>query len=185
MLIAGSASAASFTQLIYGSSMQNGGYVTDGASITINHTFDPDDVVLSVQKVYLGVMVADDWRECTAASNCYNEWKNNSEIAVAELDGAGWKSGSASYNIFGGDVTALVSINEAGDGLQLVMSGPGDYRVKATMMYVSYTSGGVSAESVFQIGNDTPTNAIPEPSAALVFLLGGLTLSGRIRHGRR
>lgn len=124
------------------------GYVSTSAPLSITHTFAPDGFVAGVvHSATVTVMVVDD----------LDFAREYGQIAIGGdvLDG-----GSALFDLFGGDVSALVTA--AGDSFTLsVEATSGDFRVLFSALSVHF-DGSVPL----------PSPAVPEPTAALVFAAG-------------
>ena len=172
---AGTVSAATFTDTLTSEDFLNDGYVTESTSLDFTHVFLPDDDVASIETVWIAVVVTDDLR-CSSFSDCASDLLWQPETAVVSLDDIDWRDGQATFNMFWGDITAEANIQAVGDSLVVtVVSSGGDFVVNRSTMLVEYTvdtSGG---------GSSTPSNAMPEPTAALVFVVGGVTLSRGLR----
>lgn len=134
------------------------GYVAAGSPLEITHSFEPNGV--SADSVYYAAVtvgVMDDFD----LEFEYGELRIGSDL----LD-----SGNAFLNLFGGEVTALITT--VGDAVTLSVSAVrGDFRVAFSALTVHFD--GTTLTS--------PTPAIPEPSAALIFAVGLVVAGWRRR----
>ena len=130
------------------------GYVAVGSPLDITHSFEPNGYSAdSVRYAAVTVGVMDDFD----LEFEYGELRIGSDV----LD-----SGNAFLNLFGGEVTALVTT--VGDAVTLtVQAVRGDFRVAFSALTVHFDGTALTA----------PTPAIPEPSAALIFA-AGLVVAG-------
>ncbi len=128
------------------------GYVSTGSPLEITHSFEPNGYSAdSVEYAVVTVGVMDDFD----LGFEFGELRIGSDV----LD-----SGIAFLNMFGGEVTALVS--RVGDAVTLsVHAVRGDFRVAFSALTVHFD------------GTALPAPAIPEPSAALIFA-AGLVVAG-------
>lgn len=133
-----------------------GGKVAVGSPITLTHTFAPGTSVGSIEKAALVVSVLDD----------VDLGYETVEISVEQdLIDAG--KGRFLVGLFGGSVAALIT--NSGDSIGVTIASlAGDFQVAFSALAVQYAS------------DTTPTPAIPEPTAALVFA-AGLVLAARRR----
>jgi len=126
------------------------GFVTSGSPLAITHTFSPDGFsVDAVQHASVVVGVLDD----------FDLGYESAELAIGPdvLDG-----GNAFANLFGGNVTALITA--AGDSVTLsVRATQGDFKVRVSALVVAFDGTAIGTK---------PAPAIPEPTAALVFAAG-------------
>jgi hypothetical protein len=183
ILSTGLASAASFSSELTAADFLNQGYVASGETLEIDHVFEPSLAVESVNFVYLSVTVTDDFN-CSSFGGCVGDWLWMSETAGITLNDTSWKQGDATMHTFWGDVTELANLSEAGNVLGIdVISLAGDFQVWSTTMWVDFDV----AEETGGGGSNIPTatGVMPEPSAALVFLVGGLMVSSEVRRQGR
>ena len=171
---AGTASATTFSETLTADDFLNDGYVTESTPLVFTHVFHPSDDVASIESVWIAVVVTDDLR-CSSFSGCASDLIWQPETAVVSLDDVDWRDGQATFNIFWGEITAEANLQAVDDFLVVaVKSSGGDFVVNRSTMLVNYTVEGGG-------GSSTPSNAMPEPSAALVFVVGGVTLSRGLR----
>jgi hypothetical protein len=189
-LAAGPASALSYTSWRW--SFENGGYVAVGDPLSYTHAFTPPETdILLVENVTLGIAVVDDRDRA-------QEWV---EITLEAGDAESlFATGSATANIFYGDVTATAEIEAWGDELLVnVYSTGGDFRVVTSRAEFTYQTGDSAA---FRSGGGSwggwgsghvhdrycghgggggngPT--VPEPTAAMVFGLGSLLIAAAVQ----
>ena len=163
----------------------NFGYVGAGESLNYQHMFDPINDptkdITSVDSAWLFVGITDDW-QCDGWQSCVSDWFVETETAALDLNGVAWESGQATARIFWGDVTAEANLLVNGGILNVtVSSSAGDFNVLWSKMLTEYqwvaTGGGGT-------GPGSGVNAIPEPSAALVFAFGALIVTGSVRRHR-
>ncbi len=125
--------------------------------------------------------VCDRFRECVADVFAQEE---SVVFDIGEI-GNEWASGDVTPGwfqlgtIFAGEVALEMSITDKGDTMTVIArsdtaQGGGDFLVVSSTMIVDFTVGDVSDVG----GGATP---MPEPSAALVFALGGMVFSGGMR----
>ncbi len=160
------------------------GYVPDGGSLTYEHFFapavDPNISISSIDSAWLEVTVVDDWN-CSRLGSCWADWANEAETASIDLNSVSWQSGSATLNVFFGDVTAQANLlNNAGVLTVTVDSDGGDFYVLSSDLDTKYT---YTRNGVGGAGSGGGVNPMPEPSAALVFGLGALLVQRRVRKG--
>jgi hypothetical protein len=108
----------------------------------------------------------------------------SSEYLELELDGIG---AGGRYEIDFGDVigvdvggTLLASINADGQLDYKVTADRGDFQIHYVALEVTAERGGV----VDMPGDQTPGSHMPEPSAALLFGIGSIFISQRLRRNR-
>lgn len=133
------------------------GYV-GSSPLDITHSFAPDGFVVNhVIHATVYVSVVDD----------LDLSRERGQIVV---DGSVLDSGQATINLFDGDVTAL--IDSVGDALTVrVRATRGDFRVLFSAAKVHFDGTAIAR----------PTPAVPEPSAALLFVTGAFV----VRQGMR
>jgi hypothetical protein len=149
------------------------GYVGDGATLEYSHAFEYDSSAITLNSIdssMLFIVVADD------------QWRDESETASIDLNGVDWASGNARLNIFWGNVTAELVLNDGVVNVSVTSTG-GDFRVVASLLRTaySYELGGFETSDAGGAGA-SPT---PEPSAALVFAIGALVMQRKLRRGLR
>ncbi len=159
------------------------GYVAAGDSLSYQHFFEPATdagiVISSIDSAILQVAVVDD-ANCGRLRGCIRDWVFQPEVASIDLNGVEWQSGSATVNLFFGDITAEANLLANNGILDLtVTSERGDFVVLWSVLDTTYTYeqnglGGAGS------GSGSP---MPEPSAALVFALGALVVQRRVRRG--
>jgi hypothetical protein len=159
------------------------GYVSQGATLEYQHTFDPffdDDVVISaIDSAWLYVSVVDDSR-CASLRGCAGDWFFESEVAAIDLQAVHWSTGQATARIFWGDVTAEADLLNNDGVLEVsVHSAVGDFVVLSSTLVTRYTY-----ELAGSIGPSSGSSPMPEPSAALLFALGALVVRGPLRRRR-
>ena len=119
-------------------------------SKTYTHTFAPSVGVASVEAAWLFVSVIDDH-------------DLHAEVVKILVDGSLFEQGSATLDLFFGEVTAAISA--AGDSIEVNVSAvTGDFKIIASALKVKFTE-------------------VPEPTTALLMSLGlaGLTWMSRRR----
>lgn len=171
-------SAAQFIEELTNQDFVNLGYVDQQNSLLYDHTFNPLESVARINRVQLGILVTDDF-SCIRYSQCLNDWNYEREIASLSLDDQVWETGSATTRMFFADVTTLADLTTIGDTLSIVIESiQGDFNVWKSFLIVDYdvASGGSGAS--------LPVPSVPEPSAALCFMIGGAIVSARLRRRR-
>jgi hypothetical protein len=174
--VAGSALAVTDVDVDWLTSSDIGASV-DGV-VSYQHIFDPGpgltlDDVDSVESVWLYVGVVQ-WT-CGSAGGCAEDLlfdADQVETAALDLTGVSWSAGRATVQILWGDITAEADL-EANAGILnvTVTASDGALAVLGSKMVTTYTwgsTGGTGSGGV---------NAIPEPSAALVFAFGALIMT--------
>lgn len=160
----------------------NFGYVGSGETLSYQHLFepinDPSKDITAVDSAWLYVGVSDDWR-CSDWHGCVSDWFVETETAALDLNSVSWQSGRATARIFWGDVTAEADLLANNGILNVTVSSTeGDFSVLWSKMVTDYEwepTGG---------GGTGGVNAIPEPSAALVFSFGALIVTGSVKRNR-
>jgi hypothetical protein len=157
------------------------GASVDGV-VSYQHIFDPgpgltvDDVTVESVWLYVGVI---QWT-CGSAGGCAEDLlfeADQVQTAKLDLTGVGWSIGRATVQILWGDITTQANL-EANEGLlDVAVSSDCDgvFAVVGSKMVTTYTwdsTGGTGSGGV---------NAIPEPSAALVFAFGALIMTRGVR----
>ena len=164
------------------------GYVADGGQIDWDHAFEPGQNVDEVQHTYLVITVTEDF-VCDSFGECMVDVFFEEESVVFDIDSLGntWDGGDVTPGwiqlgtLFAGEVTVEANINEWGDTMTVIArsdeaNGGGDFLVVNSTMVVDFTE-----LDTTEVGGGT--SPMPEPSAALVFALGGVAFSRRIRRG--
>ena len=155
--------------------------------VTYQHVFDPifdpdpDKVVTSVESAWLYVGLVQ-W-PCDSGYACADNLLFEANQVEIDLTGIAWNAGKALVQIAWGDVKAddlLVEFLEHQGILDITVSvSDGDLAVFGSKMVTRYNwepTGGAGSGGV---------NAIPEPSAALVFAFGALVVTRSARRNRR
>lgn len=171
------ANAASFTETLTTDDFLNNGYVSESSPLSYVHTFDSGESVGSVSRVFLAVTVTDDF-ECIRLSGCFKDWFWQAEDAVLSLNSVPWQEGDAGFRLFWGEITDIVEFDSNGDLVDVAISSAGgDFQVWKSELYVDYEIGSSGGGASTGGGG----SAVPEPSAALLFLVGGLTIAASQR----
>ena len=162
------------------------GYVAAGDSLSYQHFFapatDPGIVISSIDSAVLQVAVVDD-ANCRRLRGCVTDWLFQPEIASIDLNGVEWQTGSATLNLFFGDITAEANLLANNGILNLtITSEVGDFVVLWSALDTAYT---YERNSLGGAGSGGSGSPMPEPSAALVFALGALVVQRRVRRGVR
>jgi hypothetical protein len=163
------------------------GYVADGGSIDWVHSFEPLEGVQSVDATHLVISVTEDF-VCDSFGECVADVFFQKESVVFSINETPWDQGgdvTPSWfelgTVFSGDITLLADISEKGDSMTVhAESEGGDFLILASAMIVDFTPGLVNVAAGG--GGASP---MPEPSAALVFTLGGVIFSGGLRRRRQ
>jgi len=182
VLLAGSASATSsappdFVDLLEYDEL---GIVSVGNPLSYSHTFAPDGLdpgqVADVTKVQLAILLTDDL-ECAHWVQCRYDLRTEGEWAVIEVEGTEIFDGELELvNLVVRDVTLLANVTASGDTFSVTIeSAEGDFAAVFSAASFFYTD--ISPGTTGGGG----TTAMPEPSAALVFGVGLLVLSRRLR----
>jgi hypothetical protein len=138
------------------------GLVTTSSPLSVVHSFAPDTAVGSILGATLKVSVMDD-------SDLFQTEKL--ETASIQIGATELANGSASFNLFGIDVSAY--FDAAGDTATFSYKATkGDYKVLFSALTVKFDAAVTPRVS--------PPAATPEPTAALVFALG-VALVARMR----
>jgi hypothetical protein len=160
------------------------GASVDGV-VSYQHIFDPgpgltvDDVTVESVWLYVGVI---QWT-CGSAGGCAEDLLFEADRVPTEkldLTGVGWSTGRATVQILWGDIAAEADLEANAGILNVNVSvSDGALAVLGSKMVTTYTwdsTGGKGSGGV---------NAIPEPSAALVFAFGALIMNRGVRrnHG--
>ena len=134
------------------------GYLSGtGDFITYAHQFSPVAAWESVTSATLIIGALDD------------EWFDGREKIRIELNDDFWQSGSATFNLFHGDVTAYFSNNET--ELQVaVISRRGDSLVPFSAMIWEYETAAGPSTGTGDPGNGA--RPVPEPTALALFGIG-------------
>ncbi len=156
------------------------GASTNGV-ISYQHVFDPgpgltlDDVTVESVWLYVGAV---QWT-CDSTSGCAEDLlfeADQVQTAALDLTGVAWTAGRATWEIVWGDVTAEADLLNNEGILNVVVSSEGcDLAVLGSKMVTTFewdSTGGTGSGGV---------NAIPEPSAALVFAFGALIMTRGVR----
>lgn len=179
LLLAGSATAAStatqeFVEVL---GVDDLGIVTASQPLEYQHTFAPDSLpagtLVDVEHVKLAILLS----ECTDWVSCRYDLRSDGEWAVIEVDGTQIYDNSVRYfSLVLQDVTLLADINAVGDTIDISISSTGSESFAAifSVAEIAY-----SELSPTPSGGDTVP--MPEPSAAVVFGMGMLVLSRRLR----
>jgi hypothetical protein len=134
----------------------------NGTPLDITHTFAPNGYsVNDVHSAVVAVSVVDD------------ALFDSSESGQIVVDGSVLDGGSAMFNLFDGDVTALVAA--IGDSITVrVQATRGDFQVLFSAVAVRFDGTAIRAP-----GPGIP--ATPEPSAALLFAVGVVAVRQGLR----
>lgn len=126
------------------------GFVSVGAPLDITHTFSPNGYTV------------DDVSYAFVTVGVFDDLDLGYEFAELVIDSDVIDSGNAFANLFGGEVTALITA--VGDAVSLtIQSTRGDFVVAFSALAVEFEGTAIGTG---------PTPAIPEPSAALIFATG-------------
>ena len=164
------------------------GYVANGQTLEYDHVFAPAQDgsidISAIDSAWLYVTVLDD-AVCSRLRSCVNDWLNQVEVASIDLNQVAWQTGSATAHIFFGEVSAQADLLSNDGVLHVsVTSGGGDFAVLSSLLSTTYeydyalnTTGGGA-------GPTPGALPMPEPSAALVFAIGTVTMHGAVRRRR-
>lgn len=136
--------------------------VTETASKSYTHTFDPTPDSASLLRAWLFLSVTDD------------QLVDPPETASVELDGSFWQTGQATFNLLLGEITALGLITVDGDTLDVTVS--------------SVSGGGIRDFNLLASALKVEFVPVPEPGTAALMGAGlGVTLLAgrRASRGRR
>ena len=146
------------------------GYVGEGETIEYDHFFspynDPSITITAIDSAWLFVGVIDLDAE--------------TEVAGIDLNSVAWQQGSATATVFFGNVTAQADLlNNNGMLTVSIEATEGDFNVAFSVLQTTYTFDVTGSTDGGGAGD--PGSAMPEPSAALLFVVGALV----VRSGAR
>jgi hypothetical protein len=131
------------------------GFVSVGSPLDITHTFSPNGYTV------------DDVSYASVTVGVFDDLDLGYEFAELVIDSDVLDSGNAFANLFGGEVTALITA--VGDAVSLtIQSTRGDFLVAFSALAVEFEGTAIEGTAI----GTGPTPAIPEPSAALIFATG-------------
>jgi len=180
--VAGSALAATDVDVDWLTSSDIGASV-DGV-VSYQHVFDPgpgltlDDVTVESVWLYVGAVQWTCDRTSGCAENLLFETFDADQLQTAALDltGVAWTLGRATTEIVWGDITTEFNLLNDDGILNVMVSSEGcDLAVLGSKMVTTFewdSTGGTGSGGV---------NAIPEPSAALVFAFGALIMTRGVK----
>jgi len=129
------------------------GYVAANQSVTYTHRFQPADVVQTILGAALFIATVDD------------ALFDGRETVAITLDDQFWASGSATFSVFGGWVSASLFQTD-GEAVVRVTSTRGDVNLVASLFKVVYSA--PSGTGTGGVG----TTAVPEPGSMALFAAG-------------
>lgn len=152
---------ATSTHLDYLGAGLGSAHVNTSHPLDIVHTFAPNGFTLNdVQHAAVVVSVIDDF-------------DLSSERGQIVVDGSVLDHGQASFNLFDGDVTALIEV--IGDTvITRVEATRGDFRVLFSALSVHFDGTPARVPG-------PPSHPVPEPTAALLFAAGALVVRRGVR----
>lgn len=128
------------------------GYVGSNQTVSYTHRFQPADLVQSILGAALVIATVDD------------SLFDGRESVEITLDDQFWASGSATFNVFGGWVSASL-FQVDGEAVVNVTSTRGDVNLVASHFKVVYSTRDVA-------GTGGGSTAVPEPGAMALFAAG-------------
>ncbi len=163
------------------------GYVGgDMPVLSYTHTLelDPGHELVSLDSVWLQLMVADDWGCEVIMDECYDDYYNQPEEVEIQLGGEDFFAGSASSVYLFGDVTYAAEVSTSGASLDVVITaiGASDFVVMRSVATFGYGYEPIDTISLDDVPDSPPS--MPEPSAAIVFGVGLALLAPRMRSRR-
>lgn len=137
--------------------LPNGGLVTGDAPLSFTHTFAPGVGVASIQSAYLYIGLVDDGAP-------FSDFIVPNEYARIALDSNLWGSGQGVLNVIHGAVSLSAFALDGQFVVTVSSANRADFRVAGSLFKVKFESAA----------------PIPEPSAIIVFTLGGLLVAGML-----
>lgn len=180
LLMAGSATAEStatqeFVEVL---GFEDLGVVSNGTPLNYQHTFAPENLdtgqLVEVSKVELSILLSEctDWVSCRYDLRTEGEWAR-----IVVEDEAIFDEAIRYVSFVHQDITMIADIQAVGEQIEVTITSTGTDSFAAVFsmaaIYYSESSPGAT-------GGD-PTVPMPEPSSAVVFGVGLLVLSRRLR----